>query len=1097
MDINMNKKIITKLLWFTVAITLFTHIPTIPVTAAAPSMNGFVQPIQTLQTITQSAYETAAEQTSRIPNTDIQSYENNGGQYSASSLNKAFDNDINTHWETGTPNSASHTNTVTVTFKNNVTPGSIDYMCRHDGTQPKGSVTEYKLYYSTTATGENFQLLTEGGFPGPYSNMVSIHFPTTTMKRFRIEFTECHENWASMSELRFYNPQSATSQDTILSAVFADKTYSTLKPGINTSFIDTQINQANASMTGVLRDKTVEILNEGIRLAGSAGVFDPLTFTLSQRGNMESERIRTRSSYGFYNFDATGFYISPNETISVYADFDPNDPAPTLIFGQIGEVRGSSSNDSWAVNGWKRDYSLKPGINVITAPSWSSFGPSAIYFENDCAPEDQSRAPKVRIVGGTRFPLYVHGETDPAVFRAELEAYVSNVVPYNQEASHFNRTANNLTTMYYDICEAVSEHTVLSSSATGCKKALDGNPSGKTMSHTMDVWEEMHQLFSEYSGFNTTDPSASNYIPGGKYICRVFWVKNPGVAAYATNGYTAYNAWSGNKQTATPYSEIFAYQTLTSGNGWAYYHEIGHQYDHLDTDRAEVTNNLYSLAAQDYFTPYPTENRLDANGPSGSGSQNMWPRIKEGNRTGQHPMLNQGSNYPEPTHQNGDNVWYQLAEIYQLIMAYDQESIQNTGYGIYGAMRNITINNPELFADNNSRTAAVENMALAMSLALERDITAHFEHYKHVISTAAKNRTGVSSLPKETAKTWYADSTLRDPASTGFTDPSTAMPIVGYTGSGSSFKLTLGINEAPNTLLCYEIWQGNTLLGVSYGNEFAISNGSASTTYKVIAYDRKCKPSLTWEGLPGTVTNDPAQDNLAIAGAKAAIESASYTATQASVSNISQANAAATSIINSLPLNGVSISVTDGLFTAAVAGIETDPEGANGSYTFTVNLNKGLGTPVTTIEMTLTITATPYNDSSLPLSIKAAQVDASLIYGTWMKGNLSTAWAPCTWKNNNASAMPLLYTDVMSITEPGTYYLALAATARWSFDNNSRVVQVVVDADGNVAVQGYNMNGSSLGATNNSGKISYNPNDLSVLVVSWGGIPSGNIEGTP
>ncbi len=1094
----MKKKIIVKLSWLAAIVVLMTHIPISPVMAAAPSVSGFVQPNQTPQTITQSAYETVAEQVSRIPNTAIQSYINNGGQYSSSSLNKAFDNDINTHWETGTPNSDTHTNTVTVTFQNNVTPGSIDYMCRHDGTQPKGSVTAYKLYYSTTTSGENFQLLTEGGFPGPYSNMVSIHFPATTMRRFRIEFTECHEDWASMSELRFYLPQSASSQDTILNAVFTDQTYSTLKPGVNTGFIDTQISQANASMTGLLRDKTIEILNEGKRLAGSAGVFDQLTFTLSQTGNMESERLRTRSSYGFYGFDATGFYISPNETISVYADFDANDPAPTLVFGQIGEIRGSSSNDSWAVNGWKRDYSLKPGINVITAPSWNTFGPSAIYFDNNCGPEDQSRAPKVRIVGGTRFPLYVHGETDPAVFRAELEAYLTNVVPYNQEASHFNRTANNLTTMYYDICEAVSEHTILSSSATGCKKALDGNPSGKTMSHTMDAWEELHQLFSDYSGFNSTDSNAPNYIPGGKYICRVFYVKNPGVAAYATTGYTAYNSWSGNKQTAAPYSEIFAYQTLTSGGGWAYYHEIGHQYDHLDTDRAEVTNNLYSLAAQDYFSPYPTQNRLDANGPSGGGSQNMWPKIKEGNRTGQHPMLNQGSYYPEATHQDGDNVWYQLAEVYQLMMVYDQESIQNTGYGIYGAMRNVTIDNPELFVNNNSRTAAVENMALAMSLALGRDITAHFEHYRHTISNTAKVRTGVSNLPKENAKTWYADATLRDPASTGFTNPGTAMPIVGYTGSGSSFKLTLGINEASNTLLCYEIWQGNTLLGVSYGNEFAINNGSASTTYKVIAYDRKCKPSLTWEGLPGTVTNDPTQDNLAIAGAKTAIESATYTAAQANATNINEANAAAASIINTLPLNGVTASVINGQFTDATAGTENDPVGTNGSFTFTVNLSKGLGTPVTTVEKNLTIIATPYNDSSLPLSIKAVQVDSSLIYGTWMKDNLSTAWAPCTWRNNNASAMPRLYTDVMSITEPGTYYLALAATARWSFDNNSRVVQIVVDADGNVAVQGYNMNGSSLGATNNSGKISYNPNDVpTILMVSWGGIPSGNIEGTP
>ncbi|GHV50023.1 hypothetical protein FACS1894181_10020 [Bacteroidia bacterium] len=94
--------------------------------------------------------------------------------------------------------------------------------------------------------------------------------------------------------------------------------------------------------------------------------------------------------------------------------------------------------------------------------------------------------------------------------------------------------------------------------------------------------------------------------------------------------------------------------------------------------------------------------------------------------------------------------------------------------------------------------------------------------------------------------------------------------------------------------------------------------------------------------------------------AKAAIESAGYTDTQANVPDAEAATAAVKAIISTLNLNGVTTSVVPGNFTSAVAGNEGKPAGTNGSYTFTVNLNKGGGTQQTTKQLTLTVTATPY-----------------------------------------------------------------------------------------------------------------------------------------
>jgi hypothetical protein len=54
-----------------------------------------------------------------------------------------------------------------------------------------------------------------------------------------------------------------------------------------------------------------------------------------------------------------------------------------------------------------------------------------------------------------------------------------------------------------------------------------------------------------------------------------------------------------------------------------------------------------------------------------------------------------------------------------------------------------------------------------------------------------------------------------------------------------------------------------------------------------------------------------------------------------------------------------------------------------------------------------------------------------------------------------------------------------------------------VDENANVTVQGYNINGTALGTVSQSGKISYDPFDPTVLTISWGGIPAENIEGVP
>ena len=124
-------------------------------------------------------------------------------------------------------------------------------------------------------------------------------------------------------------------------------------------------------------------------------------------------------------------------------------------------------------------------------------------------------------------------------------------------------------------------------------------------------------------------------------------------------------------------------------------------------------------------------------------------------------------------------------------------------------------------------------------------------------------------------------------------------------------------------------------------------------------------------------------DNAAIATAKSTIEGATYTSAQANASTSAAALTKAQALVDALSAAGTTRVVVAGIFTAAVAGTSGTPAGTNGSYTFTVTINKSSGTEATSTQQTMTITAT----AATPLTAIAA------ITGTVRVGELLTAGA--------------------------------------------------------------------------------------------------------
>ena len=122
-----------------------------------------------------------------------------------------------------------------------------------------------------------------------------------------------------------------------------------------------------------------------------------------------------------------------------------------------------------------------------------------------------------------------------------------------------------------------------------------------------------------------------------------------------------------------------------------------------------------------------------------------------------------------------------------------------------------------------------------------------------------------------------------------------------------------------------------------------------------------------------TVTTNDQLDNADISAAKTLVENAVYSDIQVNIPNLAAARTKVETIISGLNLNGVSTNVINGTFTAAIEGTVSNINGTNGSFTFTVTLNKGAGTQQTTGQLTLTIIATPYNTTQDEADIAAAK----------------------------------------------------------------------------------------------------------------------------
>ncbi|WP_332649054.1 NPCBM/NEW2 domain-containing protein [Lysinibacillus sp. 54212] len=704
---------------------------------------------------------------------NIKSIRNNGGHYASAVIENAIDENVNTYWETNTSNSAHFTNEVEVEFKEAVTLNRIVYGARPS--DRKGFAEEFEIYSSQTSKGDTYELVSKGK-QNMVTGLVEAKFAPATFKRVKFKFKKSNQNWATLSELAFYREDPV--QEKIIN-LFTNGLMNELKPEFASLSV---INQLEAeAATHPLKEQLQVHLHIAKDVLNNSNVSTEAIVTASQRGNSSTEAREHQIARTSFSLDTFGKYVVPGETIQVFVDADKNGVMPNLVLGQIADDK----------NGWIRRYSLKPGLNTITAPSYDNMKPAVVYIENPALPNQQAYAPNARLVGGTAFPVYYHGKTDLAAFEKELEAYVANMSTNDQDF------ANGIPKgVVYNVAELVSENNTISTTAAGALKGIQElKPTGKTVADTMNDWESMWKEFQTISGYTANDRRFN-----AKFTSRVF---TKGPYAWSDWGYTGYNGGNSTRRDDGFFKQIVKPFGVPGNDGWAYFHEWGHNINNSSMEHGEITNNLYSVILRKKFEN-SNNDRVDWN--------TLYKRFSG-------ETVNHG-------------FWTYLGILEQVQYYYGEDS--------YGKASRIARENPD--GVMNGLGSNLQRLVVGLSLATETDLTVFFEDWGYVTATD-KMKEKVAHLPKPSVKLQYMHSVGRGYEGSGFSnDANVTVHALKANKEKNEITITYDIDAAnKDAAMGYEILRDGKVVGYTTNLSFVDKNVDVTTphTYEIVAYDKK------------------------------------------------------------------------------------------------------------------------------------------------------------------------------------------------------------------------------------------------------------------
>ena len=224
----------------------------------------------------------------KLDKSKIIAINNNGGNYPASELYKAIDNNFSTHWETGRYNREDFENEVTLTLDEVTSLDRIVYGARQDGAKGKGFAEKFEIYASLTDDQDDFTLVSQGGYSGSTGDIVEIKFEETKFKRIKFKFKKANQNWASASEFMLYKKD--TLSETI-NDLFTDGTMTKLKDKYNS--IDVINKLEDEVNKHPLKDDLEYAINLAKEILQGDKDYSDRIFTLTQYGDTHAKARNT------------------------------------------------------------------------------------------------------------------------------------------------------------------------------------------------------------------------------------------------------------------------------------------------------------------------------------------------------------------------------------------------------------------------------------------------------------------------------------------------------------------------------------------------------------------------------------------------------------------------------------------------------------------------------------------------------------------------------------------------------------------------------------------------------------------------------------
>ena len=497
----------------------------------------------------------------RVKNISIS---NNGGQYASSAIKYAIDEDTNTHWETGKPNSDSFKNEVVLTLEEVEIINRLTYKARVGA---KGFAEQFSIYVSPVASGDNFQKVTEGSYTVT-NDMLEIQFEATKAKRVKFVFDKARENWASISDIRLYKEDSVSNK---MKSLFTNGLMDTVSEEFNT------IEKLTELESIVNEHPLAPIYLNDIQMAKDIinGDLQTVKTIVAEQYGDRNEHANKNLKFGFGNNNQpTGVVARPGETITVYVDAELGQPLPQLMFSQ---QEGSFAS-------WGRTVSLHAGKNLITVPAVSQNdgwyrhdvtpgGP--VYIVNPYTEDQQSKAPVIRFASGCeQFPM-MDKNTDEQEFLDLLKDYKARV----DEDKAANPDV--MDRKMIDVVEVVSEHLVFTGTATGAYEAYINQEFGPM--NTINMYNDHMDMVFNYYGLD-----GSNENNDIKYTRENIRLAQPFGYMYAAGGHIGVQG------------DVMV-GMLTTVGGWGVDHEMGHKLDVGVRCIGEVTNNMIPQNSSYYY----------------------------------------------------------------------------------------------------------------------------------------------------------------------------------------------------------------------------------------------------------------------------------------------------------------------------------------------------------------------------------------------------------------------------------------------------------------------------------------------------------------